>query len=452
MSTLVPTDTTAYSPELAREEFLDYQNRDKLRRCGLEYERLFLRAAGGPVPYEGEEGIRSLFGCFEKRGWEPILDEGFVVALSREGHLLALEPGGQFEFSARARASLLEIKSDFCGFLSDLQSILEEQRPGTWKPHQRATTETALEDCPFMPKRRYPILRERLKTAGSRGLRMMQQTVGIQLNVDYNGPEELDEMWSLALRLSPLFNALSANSPNLDGTPGDWASHRQWIWLDTDASRCLAPPVFFERPFTQEKYLQWAASVPMLFRLREEQWQAMPATGFTEYAAGGEATLGDWQLHLTGLFTELRLKPHLEIRGMDTVPPPLALALTALWMGVLYQDDVRREIDRLLPHWTRDQWLALYEEVARHGTRGQSPDGLSVQEHLTRLQPVLLEALDTLPGAECCRPLAEAYLDAGSPSHWALQNGEFLEGTPEVLQEAFTNPYCLDPETRLCSD
>ncbi len=56
-------------------------------------------------------------------------------------------------------------------------------------------------------------------------------------------------------------------------------------------------------------------------RFLEEGWQ------------GQRATMRDWEMHLSTLFPEVRLKRYIEVRGADSAPLPFAQALAALWRG-----------------------------------------------------------------------------------------------------------------------
>ena len=51
-------------------------------------------------------------------------------------------------------------------------------------------------------------------------------------------------------------------------------------------------------------------------------------------AAGERPSLKDWETHLTTIFPEVRLKRYMEMRGADGGPH--ITALTALWVGLLY--------------------------------------------------------------------------------------------------------------------
>ena len=51
------------------------------------------------------------------------------------------------------------------------------------------------------------------------------------------------------------------------------------------------------------------------------------------------ATYTDWIDHLTTIFTDVRLKNFIEMRGADGGPSQNVTALAALWVGLLYDKD-----------------------------------------------------------------------------------------------------------------
>jgi glutamate--cysteine ligase len=74
-------------------------------RIGTEHEKFaFMTVGHRPVPYEGRRGIRSLLeGMQSMLGWEPIMEGPSIIGLAdvTGGGAISLEPGGQFELSAR---------------------------------------------------------------------------------------------------------------------------------------------------------------------------------------------------------------------------------------------------------------------------------------------------------------------------------------------------------------
>ena len=59
----------------------------------------------------------------------------------------------------------------------------------------------------------------------------------------------------------------------------------------------------------------------------------------------GPMTMEDWDLHVSTLFPDLRLRSYLEIRVLDSLPLPLVMAATALFKGLL-SDVGRRALSR----------------------------------------------------------------------------------------------------------
>ena len=52
--------------------------------------------------------------------------------------------------------------------------------------------------------------------------------------------------------------------------------------------------------------------------------------------AGEYPSMDDWVMHLTTIFPEIRLKKFIEMRGADGGPQEMIVALSALWVGLLY--------------------------------------------------------------------------------------------------------------------
>src|SRR4051812_22244182 len=70
-------------------------------RIGTEHEKfVFRRADLKRVPYDGPDGIKALLQGMTRFGWDPVLENGNIIALSNDSQCsITLEPGGQFELS-----------------------------------------------------------------------------------------------------------------------------------------------------------------------------------------------------------------------------------------------------------------------------------------------------------------------------------------------------------------
>ena len=150
----------------------------------------------------------------------------------------------------------------------------------------------------------------------------------------------------VGLLLQPLATALFANSPFTEGRPNGFQSYRAHIWTDTDNQRSGIPRMMLDEDFGFVRYAAWLVDeVPMYFVYRQGRYIDVAGRSFREFIAGkvpelaGEvATIGDFADHMTTVFTDVRLKRFLEMRGADAGSPAMMLAQSAFWVGLLYDE------------------------------------------------------------------------------------------------------------------
>src|SRR5436190_24388492 len=69
-------------------------------RIGTEHEKFVYRCADHRAPsYEEQGGIRDLLAALTDYGWQPVVENGHVIALTGPDGAISLEPAGQFELS-----------------------------------------------------------------------------------------------------------------------------------------------------------------------------------------------------------------------------------------------------------------------------------------------------------------------------------------------------------------
>jgi glutamate--cysteine ligase len=85
--------------------------------------------------------------------------------------------------------------------------------------------------------------------------------------------------------------------------------------------------------------------------------------------AGHRATLADWDLHLSTLFPEVRLRPQIELRSADSLPPHLTLSVAALAKGLLYDEEARRTVTSLFHGVDTEELLRIYRQSWRFGLK-----------------------------------------------------------------------------------
>jgi glutamate--cysteine ligase len=345
-------------------------------RVGTEHEKVpFYTDGHAPVPYEGERGIRALLeGLASLNGWEPILDDGKPIGLADEsgGGAISLEPGGQFELSGAPVADIHATASELARHLAEVKQIAEPLgirflTLGMSPKWTRAET-------PVMPKRRYRIMSGYMPKVGTLGLDMMFRTATVQANLDFGSEADMVRKLRVSLALQPVATALFANSPFTDGKPNGFLSMRSEIWRDTDRDRTGMLPFAFEEGMGYERYVDYALDVPMYFVKRGDTYHDTSGASFRDLLDGrlpqlpGErATSSDWANHLSTIFPEVRLKTFLEMRGADNGPPEMIAALSAFWVGLLYDADALGAAYELIRPWSSDEREALRAAVPRLG-------------------------------------------------------------------------------------
>ena len=387
-------DTVDMQPIASRDELVAWFEKgcktNGAFRLGTEHEKFaFYPGNNAPVPYEGANGIGALLDGLQKRiGWEPILENGRSIGMFDEntGGAISLEPGGQFELSGAPLDTLHQTAAELDQHLSDTRAVGETLGMkflalGMSPKWTRAGT-------PVMPKSRYRIMTAYMPKVGTLGLDMMYRTSTVQVNVDFASEADMVKKMRVSLALQPVATALFANSPFTEGRLNGFKSFRSEIWRDTDPHRSGMLPFVFEEGFGFERYVDYALDVPMYFIKRGETYHDVAGHSFRDLFAGklaampGEAaTQSDWVNHLSTIFPEVRLKRYMEMRGADVGSRDHILALSAFWVGLLYDAAALDAAWEIARGWTAAERQKLRDDVPRHALaatiRGRSMQDLA---------------------------------------------------------------------------
>ena len=360
-------------------------------RIGTEHEKFVYRCADHRAPtYDEPGGIRDLLQALTEYGWQPVEENGNVIALTGADGAVSLEPAGQLELSGAALESLHDTCSEAGRHLKQVKEIgdrlgLGFLGLGMWPDKARS-------DLPVMPKGRYKIMLNYMPKVGNLGLDMMLRTCTIQVNLDYASEADMAAKFRVGLALQPLATALFASSPFTEGKPNGFRSFRSQIWSDTDPDRTGMLPFVFEDGFGYERYLDYALDVPMYFVYRDGRYIDVAGRSFRDFLEGrlpelpGERPLkSDFNDHLSTIFPEVRLKTFLEMRGADGGKWGRICALPAFWVGLLYDDNARDAAWGEVKHWTLEERQRLRDAVPRDGLTALTPRGESLREFGQRI-------------------------------------------------------------------
>jgi glutamate--cysteine ligase len=203
---------------------------------------------------------------------------------------------------------------------------------------------------------------------------MMYRTCTVQANLDFSSEADMVKKLRVSLALQPVATALFANSPFTEGHPNGFLSFRSEIWRDTDNARAGMLPFAFEDGMGYERYVDYALDVPMYFLKRGEDYIDVSGQSFRSLMAGRlhnladeRATMSDWANHVSTIFPEVRLKRYLEMRGADSGPWQRLPALSAFWVGLLYDDGALDQAWQIVKGWSARERQQLRDDVPRLG-------------------------------------------------------------------------------------
>ncbi|HXJ20255.1 MAG TPA: glutamate-cysteine ligase family protein [Polyangia bacterium] len=446
MSTPTTSPTrTAAAPPLTVPDLISYFQggaKDRSRfRIGIEQEKIAVTEDGKPVPYDGPRGTSEILDRFAKRGFTATREDGHVIALSRDGDRITVEPGGQLELSGGALATAAACATALDAHVREVAALA---RPlGIHFIGVGIRPFGKLDDVTWLPKRRYGVMREYFPRQG-RDSRlahyMMKMTATVQANFDYASEAEAVDKIRTANGITSAITALYAASPILEGRPTGYKSFRAAVWLETDADRTGLLPFVFEPGFGFRDYVEWALDVPMFFVVRDGVYRAAQNLTFRRFIRegweGATATLADWEVHLSTLFPEVRLKRYVEVRGADAGPMPMARGLGALWRGLLEVADARAAAYALVDKVSFAEREALRREVPRAGMAARLGTR-TVRDLAVELVRIADAALTQLPGGQGDRkllePLRERAESGRAPADDLLADFETAGGDPKTL-------------------
>ncbi|HEX8747503.1 MAG TPA: glutamate-cysteine ligase family protein [Pyrinomonadaceae bacterium] len=300
-----------------------------------------------------------------------VYENGVLVEVNAgQMNRLTVEPGGQIEFSGAPQRTLMDVEHEVRRYIARLREIAEGNSlvfiAAGFDPF------IPLSEQRWFPKARYRVMRPFLKSRGERSWDMMTRTCAVQANLDYGSGEDLAKKFLVGNRLASAATAIFANSPFEDGRPSGYKSTRALTWLNTDAARTGCSPPALSDKFTPEEFVSYALDVPMIFAQRDGLYLDEPVgMKFGDFLERGcdcvEPVFGDWADHLTTIFTHARLKQHIELRSADCGSPEMALAVQALWKGLMYDEASLDEALRIAPALGADEMRSLEEAAARDG-------------------------------------------------------------------------------------
>jgi glutamate--cysteine ligase len=320
---------------------------------GTENEKfLFYSSNYKRLSFNQGKGISDILAQMQNDGWTPMKEGEKTVGLWKNGASITLEPGGQFELSGENFKTIHETFHETRKHFLELNKIC--QKYGFFSLPMGVDPLSNLSEIPWMPKERYRYMKDYMPTKGELGLEMMTKTASIQVNLDYCNENDMVKKMRVAQALQPIVTAIFANSPFSNGKPNGYLSYRAHIWDNTDPDRCGFLPFIFDEGFGFERWVDYLLDVPMYFICRDGRYSPAKGITFRNFLQGKHTlkpTMADWETHVSTVFPDVRLKQFIEMRGADANGASHVAALSALWVGLLYDRQSLEEAHELISEW-----------------------------------------------------------------------------------------------------
>jgi len=324
--------------------------------------------------------IKKVFEIFKKKfEWEEVKENENIVGLKIDGKSISLEPGNQIELSGDRLSNIHEVCSESYDFQNQLDQICKEIGLKTMSIGYDPITK--LSNTPNNPKQRYKLMTQEMPKGGKLSLNMMYQTSGTQINLDYLSEDDFKKKFKIISYLTPISIAIFANSTILENKPSGYLSYRSKVWQNT--SRGGLPKIFLEN-MDFEKYADFAINFPLLFIYKNNDHKNLNNKTFGDFMKGSLSevnnhlpTFEDLELHLSTIFTEIRLKKYIEMRSLDACEWDCHCAGPAFYTGLIY-GKLDESLD-LIKDWKSEDVLKAYLDAPKKGLKTEI-NGKSILE------------------------------------------------------------------------
>ena len=327
---------------------------------GVENEKfLFDKKSNSRANYDQVKNILNFLRSF---GWKEIYEDSNIIGLNKSGQSITLEPGNQIELAGGLCENIHQVCSESFVFQKQLDEACEKFGLKTVSIGYDPITD--IKNVPNNPKKRYLVMTKEMPKNGELSLEMMYQTCGTQINLDYISEEDFKKKFKIISYLTPLTIALFSNSAIKKNIPTGFLSYRSKVWQKT--SRGGLPEIFLQ-DMDFEKYADFSLDFQLLFLYENSQYNLPRDKSFRDLVKEGKANYENFELHLSTIFTELRLKKYIEIRSIDACEWDCHCAGPAFFIGLIYGN--LNETFELIKDWSKEDIMQAYKTSYKDGLK-----------------------------------------------------------------------------------
>ena len=326
---------------------------------GVENEKfLFKKNSNKRAEYSDLLKIFTIF--IDRFDWQPIKEDNNIIGLKKNGKAITLEPGNQIELSGEKLTNIHEVCAESYEFQDKLNLASKEVNLTTLSVGYDPFSN--LDNIPNNPKKRYRVMTKEMPRNGKLSLDMMYLTAGTQINIDYKSEDDFKKKFKVISYLTPLSIGLFSNSAIKENKFSGFLSYRSKVWQNT--SRGGLPEIFLNN-ISFEMYADFILNFPLLFLKKKNEYLFPEGKTYSDLIEEGLADEKNLELHLSTIFTEVRLKKYIEIRSLDACEWNCHCAGPAFFVGLLYGNI--DEVYQIIKNWNKNEIMNAYFESPKKG-------------------------------------------------------------------------------------
>ena len=331
---------------------------------------------------------------------------------------LSIEPGGQIEFASKPYIQLKKLDHELKKYIKSLLIIAEEKK--------LILSDLAIEPIlhsntiNIINQKKYKLMHKYFCDTGIFGHEMMLNSASIQINLDYTSLEQASKMAFIGDCLHPITSLMFSNAPFFRSKPSGRKNIREIVWRNTDPARsnCLLDHNISDIKTLIDDFCDYVLNIPVIFISDQD--------GFIETFAGNlESWLSSIESHrnikttdvliaLRQVFTQVRFKHILEIRGADRLPFGYEIAPAAFFKGLLRSPQIFDTVMSECKSWSSSQRNMLNATASTLNYNYNVFDGTKIKKLCEKFLLLAMDGLASFDEEEFLEPFAESFLNDGS--------------------------------------
>lgn len=425
-----------YTPII--EKILDYISSNlkanKDLSLGVEIENIVYDPSLKRLPVNGGNGFTS----------QNLKDR--LLVLNRNAHItpsLTIEPGGQIEYGSTPFTDIHHLHKEWQLYQKNLFKVCMDENLTLLDFSTEPIYIPA--HIPIIDIKKYHIMHERFSRTGKLGHWMMKNSASLQINLDYTSQQEAAQMAFISDCLQPFLFLMFANAPFTKGKPAGTRNLRIDFWDNTDTPRCgyLLDHGIQSTEKLLLNYANLVYKTPAIFITSNkgvvQSFDGLLGEWLIELSKGNRLTKEAIKIALHQIFTHVRFKNILEIRGPDRPPFGFEMAPVALVTGLLRPPIIRERLLEIVSSWSPHDRRTVQQKASILDLTQTAYNGKSFRDWIERFFEMALEGLDircktmNIPNERgFLEPFVEAFLSHGP---FALQIQREFEVSDKSLKD-----------------